>query len=467
MKTNNSATPSTSKVRREALGSKRPEGRRLQGQGRRVRRAQVGRLRRGKPDPRVTGVGGLVDFNRFSQSLGLGAELRRGFGHVKSGARVVYPMHTQLQLLLDLAVVGGERIFRLETFAADPLFKHLAGGFVPSIDTLYDDLRRLGPAELEGLEKLASVHGLAPVRAAKFERLTIDIDTTVTPVFGFQEGALPGPNPRYHGRPSYHPILARVAETQTLLGARLRPGNRGFGELDVEDVEQWLDRVREASGPNTILTVRIDAAGDCADILAAIQRKKAYFLVKAKQGSGLISSVKFAPKWRVLDRDAFGRPCREMAIVDFVRDSWPDDLAASTRVIAIRDNDRRSGRQVCLWDDLDHSVQVYLTNDLDQDPAVLAASYDGRAGIETLISDLKSDFGIGKVSTSSFDANEALFLIRVLAYNLVRRWIQASSSMIRSWRMSWIREAYILIPGRLLRAGGSLELRLAPRPALE
>ena len=42
-----------------------------------------------------------------------------------------------------------------------------------------------------------------------------------------------------------------------------------------------------------------------------------------------------------------------------------------------------------------------------------------------------------------FDANEALLLIRMLAYNLVRRWIQ----VIRSWRMSWMREAYILIPG--------------------
>ena len=36
-----------------------------------------------------------------------------------------------------------------------------------------------------------------------------------------------------------------------------------------------------------------------------------------------------------------------------------------------------------------------------------------------------------------FDANEALFLIRMLAYNLVRRW----SQVIRSWRMSWMREA--------------------------
>jgi hypothetical protein len=36
----------------------------------------------------------------------------------------------------------------------------------------------------------------------------LDIDTTVTVLFGEQEGALPGPNPRYHGRPSYHPMMS-------------------------------------------------------------------------------------------------------------------------------------------------------------------------------------------------------------------------------------------------------------------
>jgi hypothetical protein len=37
-------------------------------------------------------------------------------------------------------------------FAADPLFVHLAGGSVPSIDILYDDLRRFDAQALEDLE---------------------------------------------------------------------------------------------------------------------------------------------------------------------------------------------------------------------------------------------------------------------------------------------------------------------------
>jgi hypothetical protein len=97
------------------------------------------------------------------------------------------------------------------------------------------------------------------LRDRRLERVTIDVDTTVMPLFGHQQGALPGSNPRYHGRPSHHPILARVAETDTVFGARLRPGDTGLGETDVEDIEQWLDRAREAAGPKALITAQLSS----------------------------------------------------------------------------------------------------------------------------------------------------------------------------------------------------------------
>jgi len=66
----------------------------------------------------------------------------------------------------------------------------------------------------------------------------IDVDSTVEPLFGTQQGALPGPNPRYHGRPSYHPLLAAVAETSTVIGAELRPGDCGFGDEQADFIER-------------------------------------------------------------------------------------------------------------------------------------------------------------------------------------------------------------------------------------
>ena len=181
-------------------------------------------------------------------------------------------------------------MFDFEWLAADPLFCHLAGGAVPSIDTAYDDLRRFGATELDKLRGVITKQGLLPVQVAGMRDITIDIDTSVTPLFGEQEGAVVGYNRRFHGRPSYPPILARIAETDTVLGARLRPGNTTLGKDDAKDIEQWLGQLHRAA-PKAVVTVRIDAGGDCAALLAAVERGGAHFVVKMKQTSNLVSAV--------------------------------------------------------------------------------------------------------------------------------------------------------------------------------
>jgi hypothetical protein len=458
-----SDTLRTRKVRRRSAGGKPAQGWLLQRLGRKVRRPDVRKLHIGETDARLTTVGGLVSFNAFVCELGVARELRRRFGHLKTGASVVYPMGAQMQLLIDVAVAGGHRVFDMEMLAADPLFVHLAGGSVPSIDVLYDDLRRFDAHALEDLEELMAEHGAAPLRGRRWDEVFVDVDTTVEPLFGEQEGARPGPNPRYHGRPSYHPILARVAQTGTIIGARLRPGDTGLGAGDVEDVEQWIDRTRAAVGPRALITARIDAGGDCAPLLRAIDDRGAWFLVKMKQTPNLVGAVWATERWTTVERDAFGEPTRQVAEIDFERDDWPP---GKWRVFAVRTNDRRSGNQSCLWKDLDFSVHVFATNDHAHDADLLARRYDDRAGIETIIGELKGGFGIGKVPTACLDANEAALLLKILAFNLLRRWVHARHRAVASWRTPWIRRLCVHVPGRLLRAGGRWELRLAPRPML-
>jgi hypothetical protein len=461
IKTSN--TPRTRKVRRRSAGGKPARGWELQRAGRKVRRADVRKLRIGAPDARLTSVGGLVSFNAFVHEQGIPGALRRRFGHLKTGAGVVYPMGAQMQLLIDASVAGAQRVFDMEMLAADPLFVHLAGGSVPSIDVFYDDLRRFDADALEDLEELLTEQGVAPLRGRRLDEVFVDVDTTVTPLFGEQEGARAGPNPRYHGRPSYHPLLARVAQTGTIVGARLRPGDTGLGEADVEDIVTSIDRVRAATGPRTVITVRIDAGGDSEPILRGIDERGAWFLVKLRQTPNLIGAVWGTKTWKTVDRDAMGEPTRQVAELDFEREGWPP---GKWRVFAVRTNERLSGKQTCLWKGSDMSVHVYATNDRVHDADELGRRYDDRAGIETIIGDLKGGFGIGKASTDAFDANEAAFLLKVLAFNLLRRWVQARHRPLASWRTPWLRRICVQVPGRLLRSGGRRELRLAPRPML-
>jgi len=459
-------TPSTRKVRRDLVGGKRGDGDK---RTRAIRRPDPRKIRVGRTDPSLTAVAGLVAFGSFLRDLGVDRTLRQLFGELKSRLLGIYPIEAQLRLLIDAFVVGEHRVFGVEGLAADPLFVMLAGGVLPSVDTLYRDLDRFDDEALHNLTGLMVTHGLVPVRSLRQRRIVhLDIDTTVTPVFGAEmQGAVPGPNPRYRGRPSYHPIVARVAQTDTCVNAALRTGDTGFGNDDASFVGATIDYVRSAIGGKPLLYVRIDAAGDCSAIMRATHERGALFLVKARMTADLCGAVAMHQRWRATDWDADGLPCREVAEIAFRRGEWGAPSKLPVRVIAVRTRERERGKQLYLWEGLDWTVQTYLTNDMFSDPDDLAWDYDGRAGIEPLIAEWKTAWGIGKFSCSGFLANAASLMLKLLSHNLVRRYVHERVPKLRGWRTSWVRRTLFLVPGRLTRTGRCRQIRMQPRPALE
>lgn len=299
-------------MRRIFSGGKRGDGHRLQQQLRRIRRPDPSVFRLGQSDPNLTGAVGLVGYGVYLRRIGLDGQLRQMFGALRSSHLVVYPMDAQLRLLLDAFAAGESRVFGVEGLASDPLFVHLAGGVVPSVDTLYDDLNRFDDNALTALETLMSEHGLACVSGRRRPPgmfVHLDVDTTVTPLFGEHEGARPGPTPRFHDRPSFHPMLARIAETDTVVGAQWRPGDTGFGDDDVPTVRQWVARARKTLHKSLELCVRMDAGGDCAALIRALNAEQVFYLLEARVSPDLLGAVAQATDWKTTDEDAEGAPC--------------------------------------------------------------------------------------------------------------------------------------------------------------
>jgi hypothetical protein len=454
-------TTSIHKVRRDALGGKRGDGHRSRWEP--ITRPDPRRIRTGRCDPSLTGCAGLKQFGAFLREQGVDAELARRFAYLKDGPLVIYPMQAQMRLLIDAAVLGEDRVFGLESLAADPLFVRLAGGVVPSLDTVYRDLARFDDPAIATLERWMVQQGLIDLHERRNQRLHIDVDSTVEPLFGTQQGALPGPNPRYHGRPSYHPMLAALAETDTVVGAELRPGDCGFGEDQADFIGRCIDRVRERA-PSAVVCVRIDAAGDCTRLMSAIAERSAYFFIKAKMDRPLCESVTLRPSWKTVDVDAHGYAVTQVAEVVFMRPSWLE-AGLAVRVIARRTREHTSGRQTALWADADWTTQVFLTNDPSIDPTDVPFEYNGRASIEPLIGELKGAWAIGKVPSETFIANHAMFLIKLLAHNLLRRFVRRTClGPVQNWRAAWIRRVLLCVPGRIVRSARRWSLRLPPTP---
>jgi hypothetical protein len=61
---------------------------------------------------------GLAALGVFCRDERIDAEFERLFVRLEEGRSVVYPMETQLRLLLDANVAGEARVFGLESLAA-------------------------------------------------------------------------------------------------------------------------------------------------------------------------------------------------------------------------------------------------------------------------------------------------------------------------------------------------------------
>ena len=94
--------------------------------------------------------------------------------------------------------------------------------------------------------------------------------------------------------------------------------------------------------------------------------------------------------------------------------------------------------------------------------------YDGRAGMEPRIGELREDFALRKIPTASFAATALFLEIVRLAYNLVTAFQQ--NCLEESWHnltLTKLRYKLFLLPGELIRPQNRPVLRLRQSPMLQ
>ena len=110
-------------------------------------------------------------------------------------------------------------------------------------------------------------------------RLILDLDSPVVTVFGPQEQAEVGYNPRYRGKRSYHPLLCLEANSALLWDPELRPGNAGTWEGSAELLASGLGPL---PGAVRELRVRADAGFGYDPVLQRLEARPAQYAVVAR-----------------------------------------------------------------------------------------------------------------------------------------------------------------------------------------
>lgn len=283
-------------------------------------------------------------------------------------------------------------------------------------------------------------------------RLVIDMDSTITEVFGdHKQGAAYG----YTKVLGYHPLLATRADTGEVLHARLRKGSSQKGANQF--IAELIARVRRAGATGQIL-VRADAGFWSRQLIDTLERLKTTYSVTVAVNPTIRSRIEQIPDtaWVSIVYPDGGEA--QVASCAYTTGRGHHGSAPKTVRLIVR-RTRLTGEQATLWPDWRY--HVFVTN--RHEPAVLVdQEHRQHAVVELAIRDLKAGAGLSHVPSGHFSANGAWLACAVIAHNLIRWTTHLGDPTSRNQLAvaATIRTQLIAIPGRLVNRAGRITLRL-------
>ena len=174
------------------------------------------------------------------------------------GANAQYQIVDAMQMVVVGLIAGATSMVQIVKVWADEVLMKMAGWKEVPVDTTIGRIMKLVTqgdiVELTGI--IHRFRGQVWKRAVRsghklrsaLSDMWIDVDSTVDGVYGNQQGADVGYNPRKKGQKSYHPVIAFVAETKEILHSWFRCGSaytsNGIVEFMKECMVYMKKRVR-------------------------------------------------------------------------------------------------------------------------------------------------------------------------------------------------------------------------------
>ena len=134
----------------------------------------------------------------------------------------------------------------------------------------------------------------------------LDVDTTVKPIYGNQEDAMVGYNPRKPGRPShcYHTYL--LANLRLVLGVDVTPGNESNSPHSLPGLLEILDDLRLEMRP---FLVRGDIGYGTGSVMSALEERGQDHLFRlrmTKRTKDLVAKLSTETGWTDVGQGWYG-----------------------------------------------------------------------------------------------------------------------------------------------------------------
>ena len=306
--------------------------------------------------------------------------------------------------ILIMLFIGYQRISHIASIRKDPIICGiLRVSILPVVSTFWRYLRSLGEQQatsiLEIMRELRS--RVWHITNYHPHRIRVNIDTTVSTVYGDIEKAHKGHNSKHRGKKGYRPVLCFIDETREYLCGGQRTGK----SMNKKESGRYIRQIRQLL-PAGIKHVLI--SGD------------AEFL-----GWDSIAECEKAGYWYIYAN----KRCKPV----FPKNGWyrykgyeynecyhhPEGWEHPCRFVAMRI--REEEQQESLFPEVDYTYRVFITNRITR-PHNVITEYDKRADVENSIKEAQSE-GIMAIPSKKFINNRAFFQLAMFSYN-IWRWIK-------------------------------------------
>lgn len=378
-------------------------------------------------DAPVTREGSLVFFFQFLAAGGRWQQLIKGLPLRYTSNNASDPKDVIGTLLLSV-LSGHWRYAHINSVRGDGVNPGLLGmSRTVSEDVVRRALKLMDETEALGWLETQNREAITPIL---FLPWILDIDNTIKPLYGHQEGAQIGYNPHKPGRPShnYHSYFA--AGLRLCLGVEVLPGRNHSAGLGMPGLWRMLDAMPRTHWPTLL-------RGDCAygneTIMLQCESRQQPFLFKLKHSLNVRRLVQTCLRQSHWDEAGDGWQCLESGLklkgwsrarrVILVREA-PARAPAGEQKRRRRDHlEPRLGEgdgwdaQACPWSG---RIAVLVTSE-EKDgghPATATVRlYRERADAENTIDEIKNQWGWCGYTTQKLAPCRIVAMFIALVYN--------------------------------------------------
>jgi hypothetical protein len=280
--------------------------------------------------------------------------------------------------------------------------------------------------------------------------ITIDIDSSVVNVEGHQEGATKGYNPKKPGNRCYNIQFAFCDELKAYVTGFARSGNTYTANGAAEMIKEIVANIKT---DKLDILFRMDSGYFDEEIIKTIETLGCKYLIKAKVYPTL--ALQITDKSVLFVKGEEGRETTEL----FAKlNTWNKDRRFIVSRVLKPEKERA---QLSLLEGSEYEYFFFVTN-IDLLPEKVVISYEKRGNSENYIKEAKYDMAVGHLLLKSFWANEAVFQLMMLAFNLFLLF-KFDSLSVAEYRqqIKTFRLKYVFLAAKIIKTARNVIMKIS------